>query len=346
MKLHVLPCFVFALCIFVGKAVKAQGVQIEVDSSLIHQHYEYISFTPLTGVGVSIPFHAGGGEIGVSFPYTSTDANTGIKTNGIFKSNPGTMVSNKTKPYWVAFGLEAGSLKHFFTEDASVGTGAKFASVLVSVGYGFMWYFNGFGEHEKNNTNKKFVFKASLSIATEYVGSTLMGTIDNTNQTIDVLGYTAKPTWDETTTDDDGNSYTDTYQAKNLTVSYLQFEGSLLPKISIGNNPYRGGKVLSRYARAFLPRKRKVLFQQRKRQILWNLSLGYNLPFSNEGEIRLYQNDGSKKSNEVANSINLNTPGVNFMYNGKQTTFTPLRSSGLLLSFTVSIGGSRYYTYY
>jgi hypothetical protein len=339
MKFHFLSFIIFASCIFVSKTAKAQKVQIEeVSDSAIHRHYHYWAFTLLTGAGVSIPFHTGGGAIGLSFPYTSTDATSGVTTNNIFQSNPGTTVYNQANPFLIAFGLEAGGLKHFFSLDFDGGSSR--ANIFLSTGYGFIWYFNGLGEHEKSMTNKRFVFKASMNIVwtPNAIGSTSLGTIDNTNQTINLLGYTAHPTFDITTTDADGNSETDTYSAQNLNVSYSQTEWSLLPKISIGNNPYRGGKLLRKYAGNSLI--------QKKLKLLWNLSLGYNLPFYYKEGLKLSQDDGNGNSNNISNGlISFKTPGITFMYNGKQTTSTPFHFSGLYISLAFSLGASTFEYY-
>jgi hypothetical protein len=330
MKFHLLSFIIFASCIFVGETAKAQKVQIEeVNDSAIHQHYYYLAYTLLTGVGVRIPFRMGSGTMGLSFPYTSTDATTGITTNHIFQSNPGTVVYNQAKPYLVLFGLEVGGLKHFFSLDFS--TGASSANTIFSAGYGFIWYFNGLGEHEKNITNKRFVFKASMNI-TWYntTALTLLGTIDNTNQTINLLGQTAHPTFDITT--DDGSSYqTNTYSAQNLTISYSQNESAFLPKISIGNNPYRGNP---------LPKYANNSSIKKKLKLLWNLSFGYNLPFYYKEGIDLSQDDGNGNSSSLKSSLSLKTPGITFMYNGKPTTSTPFHFSGLYISLAFSLGKS------
>jgi len=260
----------------------------------------------------------------LNFPYTSIDG-AGVATNSVFQSRRGSVVSNKLQPYWTLFGFESGGLKHFGSFDFSFGNGVTFSG-----GYGFTWYFNGPGEHEKNIVDKRFVFKASMNIAWElYAGKTSLGTIDNTNKTISLLGYTATPTFYVSTTTDDGNGneITETipYQAQNLNVSYSQTELLLVPKIGIGNNPYRGG-------------------DSKKLKLLWDLSVGYNLPFYNKGGIQLTQNDGEGNSRNLNSSlIGLKTPDLTFMYNGKRTSSTLFHYSGLSVAFSIRLGESKYY---
>jgi hypothetical protein len=151
-----------------------------------------------------------------------------------------------------------------------------------------------------------------------------LGTINNANQTITLLGHTAQPTFVGT----DDNDDTETVSAKNLTVSYSQKEWSLMPKISIGNNPYRS----------------KNANNPDKLIVLWELSLGYNFPFSDKNGINLSQDDGNGNSNSInGRLISLKTPGVSFMYNNKQTTFSPFRFSGLYIALSFRICSSWYH---
>jgi hypothetical protein len=298
----------------------------------------YSAATLLTGMGFKIPIHSSSGAVRLNFPYTSTDDITGITTNQIFHSNRGSVVSNNVQPYWLFFEYELGGLKHFYSLNFSAGKGFG-----VSTGYGFMWYFNGFGEHKKNVVNKRYVFKASMNIGYEqFAGRTLLGTIDNSNKTIGLLGYAAEPTFDITTSIDNGDgttSYeTDTYSAQDLNVSYSQTEWLLIPKISIGNNPYRSS-ASKNAGNSSIHKKHK-----RINKLLWDLSLGYNIPFSNKGGLQLTQDDGSGNSAGLNSSlVSLNTPGVAFMYNGKPTTSTLFHLSGLFISLSLRMGGSKRY---
>jgi len=295
-----------------------------------YTNYQFYDFVLFTGGGVMFPFHSSSGAVGLGFPYTSTDATTGIIANNVFQSKRGTVIYNKVKPYWIPLLFEAGGLKHFFSIDFSAGSG-QVDDIALSTGYGFLWYFNGLGEHEKNIVNKRFMFKASINIAwNQYGGLTSLGTIDNSNRTINLLGHTAPPTFDITTTDDNGNSETDTYTAKNLNVYYKQTDWLLMPKISIGNNPYRG-KWSKRYPST-------------KQKILWDFSLGYNIPIINKGGIQLVQDDGKGDTQNLINSlISLKTPNATFLYNGKQITSSPFRLSSLYISFSIRYNISWYH---
>ena len=341
-KLITVGTLLFCLLCNTAKAQVAQlpDLQTPDEDSLgnvdnaIPTHYSYQSYACFTGVGVKIPRTITGGTVSVSFPYTSTDA-AGVTTNNVFQSSGKNTVYNNVKPYVTLFGLEAGGLKHFYSLDFSLGGDASIVGFNISTGYGFLWYFNGLGEHEKNVVNKRFVFKASVNVVWDlYSGSALLGTIDNANKTINILGYKANPTFDVASTDGDGNIETDTYSAQNLDILYTHTEWSLLPKISIGNNPYKSSKS----------RNTDNSFDHKKAKLLWDLSIGYNIPFYYKEGILLRQDDDNDNSEKVNNSlISLKTPSVNFMYNGKRTTSTPLRFSGLFVSLSFRIGISKYY---
>jgi len=315
---------------------RTQAQIIEADSLANYTHYHYYAITYASGAGFSISPKTATGIADISFPYTSTDATTGITTSNIFQFPAQKKYSNVEWRY-ALLELEYGGLKHFLTYNlffSNEGYG-------VNAGYGFIWYFNGLGEHEKNVINKRFVFKASMNVAYYmYGGNTssnmLSGTIDNTNSTIHVLGHTANPQYTETTYDDDGNEIgTNTYTAKNLDVSYEQQELSLLPRISIGSNPYR---------RRFKFKNDNIVDVRRRLKVFWELSLGYNIPLYDWGGIELVQNDGSKNGNDNSLSgspVSLKNKGLTFLYNGKQITTTPFHFSGLYIAFAIRFGKSR-----
>ena len=300
-----------------------------------YTHYRYFSITPLTGIGMTIPVHTSSSGMNLAFPYTSTNEITdAVNNNASFQANSGIIVSDKVQPYWILFGLEMGGLGHFYALDGSIGN-----NLNISAGYGWFWYFNSPGEQWKNSVNKRFVFKTSVNIAYEEGdGRTLLGTIDNTDKTIHLLGHTASPTFELTTAVDNGDgttsSETDTYPARNLNVSYSQTEWLLIPKIGIGNNPYRSS-VSNNVNDPVVHKNVKIL---------WELSLGYKIPFANRGGIQLSQNDGNGNSSNLNTSlISLKTPGVVFMHNGKPTTSAFFHFSELFISLSFSIGSSQYY---
>jgi hypothetical protein len=343
MKFRLLYCLAFALCIFAGTTAKAQIPQLPddyhsdsidkvfngtdtdiINNILSHPRYRYISWILGSGANVLFLNKTTGGTIGVGFPYTATDATTGVTSNYTFQSQNQT-IYRTVNPYWNMFRLNIGWLRSFCNYDLSIGS--PFLS--FSIGYGYSWYLNGFGEHEKNMADRRFVLRASINVfVNDDISGVSLGNIDNKNRTIQVLGVTAKPTYTQDETDDDGNDYTETDSAHNLKIFYKQYEGALMPKISIGSNPYR---------HATLSKDGTYL---QGRYTNWELSLGYNIPFSDEGEIILRQD--SNPDNPIG-TFQLNTHGLTYMYNGKPTIFAPFRFSGLYVSFALYFGRAKIY---
>ena len=160
--------------------------------------------------------------------------------------------------------------------------------------------------------------------------------IDNYNKIINALGYTANPQYTETSTDDDSNDESDTYTEKNLNVYYEQRNWSLLPRISIGNNPYRNALKFKLKKNGGLKAVPKI--------ITWELSVGYQIPIHDWGGIKLVQDDGNGNSNKITKPfVNLNTQDLTFTYNGKKITSPPFRLSGLYVSLAIRFGLSRYW---
>jgi hypothetical protein len=287
-----------------------------------YTHYHYLSLTLFSGGSVLIMPKAMMGRADISFPYTSTDATTGITTNRVFQSSL-QKVFNNPKLEWDLLGFEFGGLRYFFTSNWSFDLNTRIVG-NVSGGYGHMWYFNGLGEHANNVIDKRFVLKASMNVVYD-VNDGNIGIIDNTNSTINVLGLTANPQYTETTSDDDGNTETDTYSAQNLNISYVQKELSLSPRISIGNNPYG----------------RKGIFVAKDgTRLLWELSIGYNIPIYDWGGIELDQDDGNSNDNTngIGGTISLKNPSLTFIYNGEKRTSTPFRLSGIYIALTFRLG--------
>jgi hypothetical protein len=345
MKFRLLYCLAFALCIFAGTTAKAQIPQLPddyhndsidkvfngtdtdiINNILSHPRYRYWSAIACSGISVLF-LNKTGGTVGAGFPYTATDATTGVTTDYTFQSQ-NKKIFNTINPYLNTFGVEYGELRGFGNVDLLIGL--PFLS--FSAGYGYSWYLNGLSEHEQNMAERRLVLRASLNfmINSNSISGGKLGSINNSNQTIQFLGYTANPKYSNTSTDDDGNVDTFTFTVKHLNVLYRQLETSLLPKISIGSNPYYHATLS------------KDGTHMRGRAINWELALGYNIPFYDNEKIYVVQYKNFIARNPVA-KLPLNTSGLTFLYNGKPATSAPFRFSGLYLSFTFYFGRATIY---
>jgi hypothetical protein len=286
--------------------------QIENSDSIInYKHYQYYAVTFFSGASVLIP-RTVRGTVNVSFPYTSTDATTGVTTNQVFQSNT-QRVYHDVKPYINALGIEIGGLRQIYDLSLSVGifSPPNYNNPNVSIGYGYSWYFNRWGEHKKSIIDNRFVFRASLNLSYALTGGdggqTVLGNINTTNNTIKALGLIIKSPDTTYYKSSNGQTKSSISYSKNLMISYYQRELSLLPKITIGNNPYRNPLIFKN--------KKHGGMILRSMAIRWELSLGYNIPVYDWGGIQLAQNNGhvSDTKDLKGSPISLKTQGLTFL---------------------------------
>ena len=265
----------------------------------------YISVTLLTGV--EWQFRTGtSGTLGVTIPYTATDA-SGTTTSNTFTSQP-KRVYSPNQLVWETFGVEVGHLHHCISASISVALREGIVyGYSASAGYGRVWFLNGFRQHNTKPQQKAFILKTMLNLAyysDEGVrGVALLGRIDNTNQTLNILGEQAGPTYNIA-----GSRYGPggTYNAKNLDLSYGQSHWSLIPAIALSTNPFR-------------------------HMATFELDLGYVLPFTNRGGVYLTQDDGSITShniNYIDGPISLKNTAITATFNGKPIRSVPYRLGG------------------
>jgi hypothetical protein len=269
------------------------------------EHYFYYTLRPGTGVSTLLTPH-NDGILNISFPY---------RLNG----SPETFNSGDQQPYIssrifvLPLGMEVGTWNQFidFNLDWSF-KGGSYQGVDLSVGYGHNFYLGG---HSDDIAKDRLVIKPSINFVWREDGggsaSAKLGSIDNTGNTIEALGYTAGPTYDVTTSDYDGNgdyigSSTSTNNASTLDIVYTQTQYAIRPEIALSNNQYR-------------------------KTLHWELSAGYDITLSERGGIALTQ-DGS---NPVAHLIELDRPGLTATYNGQSLHSTPYHFSGFYLRFAL-----------
>ena len=293
-------------------AVYTAHAQPTVDSSRVLKHFHYSSVTLLSGAAAQF-FGKSTGLLSVSFPYGVTDS-TGATTNNVFSAQK-KKIYNGSKFYFFPISVEIGRLHHFWEVGIYWATMERELTnaITLTAGYGFIWYVDPRHRPQADDHPQRFAIKASLLLSYNADGasssSETFGSIDNANKTIYLLGYAAGPTF---TTEATRNSPAKTYAVNTLQISYSQKELSLLPRISIANNPYRNG------AR-------------------WEWMIGYNFPCYDRGGILLTQ-EASGQSQTLGGPVNLNNPAITASYNGKQITKTPYRFGGLYTSLLLSVG--------
>ena len=289
--------------------------QLTVDSSRLNKYFHYSSFTLSMGAAAQFFGHSNG-LLSVSFPYVVTDS-SGISTNNVFSAQK-SKIYNGLKLYWFPIMVEIGRLHHFLDVGVSWSTveGEFTNGVDFTAGYGFIWYVDDRHRSRGSVHPQRFAIKAALQVtySTDASGSSSeeLGSIDNTNKTVYLLGHTAGPTF---TTQATRSTPAKTYEASTLIVSYSQREFSLLPRISIANNPYRS------YLR-------------------WELMIGYNFPWYDRGGIFLQQQSNDEYQG-LGGAVNINNPAITASYNNKPITKAPYRFGGLYTSLSLSFGGHK-----
>jgi hypothetical protein len=277
----------------------------------------YITMTPLTGVQWQFRSHTAG-ALGVSIPYTITDA-SGNTTSHIFTSQSKRVYSPNQFIYGL-FAVEVGDLRHCIAISLSV---APHEGIVygerVSAGYGRVWFLNAPGQHDTKPQQKTFILKTLLNLVyTEDMGVhnvALLGRIDNTNQTLHLLGDEAGPTFNIPSSRSGPGG---TYNAKNLDLSYAQRELSLTPAIALSTNPFR-------------------------HMITFELDLGYSMPLLDGGGIYMAQDDGSVTShniNDIGGPVSLKNTAITATVNGKTTRSIPYRLGGPYAAFKIEISGT------
>jgi hypothetical protein len=239
----------------------------------------------------------------VSFPYTSRDA-SGTVTQQVFTSGAITPYANLGM-LLNAINIEVGSIRHFGEVRVS-GYSDQGAAVRFSFGYGYNLYADPFYHgRERSLKEQALVIKPSLSIGCNLFGTTgnedaRLGSIDNEDKYITALGNTYNPTRTVRATRT-SSAYTE--NVHTLDVYYAQNEWILLPKLTFGNNPF------------------VHIFH-------WEASIGYCLPFFEEGGIRLLQDGLGSTSDHL---IGLKTSALTATSGNTVVTTAPYRFGGLYL---------------
>jgi len=163
-----------------------------------------------------------GRDVSSSFSYTATDVSTGVSAFGTFRGSLGQGFLRTVNPIDLA-DLEFVRGRHSI--DLGVGIANEIGtstSVYFKGGYRKIFSFGG------------FQIKPALDLYYFSGGSTKMGSIDNRNQDLTMMGFTATSEWTKDVTDEDGNvTETDTYYADHLDVNYTRHDFAVKPSVIV-----------------------------------------------------------------------------------------------------------------
>ena len=259
---------------------QTKNADVKVDDSLYNRK-RYLIYSASFG---SLFCKKAPGILSATFPYTSKDISTGIATSKTFNGN----FKNPFPPniYLIdILNMEMVSKKHFF----DIGTGINSNqysdySLYVKIGYGHIFPVNFIQRHNRSI----LLFKPSVSLLflSGYLES--LGSIDNENKQISLLGYTAG---NQFTTPSGRNMSGGTYNANTLDVEFKRTNFMLAPKINVSNKINKG--------------------------IYWSIDVGWLLQMSNHNRFYLNQeaNDDNKHQQVLA-TVKPGTNGLNATFNG------------------------------
>jgi hypothetical protein len=291
-------CYLFCLhaSLLVSSIAAAQpGGSGPLDTTRTGKSPRYFSITVLTGGGVQF-FRRKNGLFSVSFPYTVTDA-SGASADTF--SSRQRNVFGSARVFVGPLAFEMGRLHDFlhgeFSFSLGKGTGAPGWKALM--GYGRIYYVG------------RYAIKCSLNLSVATLprqDGDELGSIDNSNKTIDLLGWEAPPGF---------VSGRYTYSASTLELTYAEREWSLLPKVSILPNPYRKPNH-------------------------FELSVGYNLPLSDVGSLNFVQQGSSTSTGTVSHLIpgpNIPSTGISASYNNQPLKAPLYRFGGFYLELRYDV---------
>jgi hypothetical protein len=171
-------------------------------------------------MGTLFPLHPG--QVFTShFQYTSTSATTGASATHAFAGTSGSF-------YSIAI---LGDLLHgaYISNNSCLDLGlglngdmSNDVSAYIKFGYGYIFRFG------------RLQVQPTLDFYWALDGPVTMGTINNKDSNINILGFTAKSQFTETSSDANGNTTTDTYNAGTLEINYKRNSFLAAPKVLLG----------------------------------------------------------------------------------------------------------------
>ncbi|WP_157446933.1 hypothetical protein [Cytophaga aurantiaca] len=203
--------------------------------------YPKVSF--LFGAGM-VSAHNHPGNLSLSFPYQTMDAGHNMYAH-VFKTNTRHLLSNSSPE--LLFGIDI--TKSHVTFNFSTGFNTSYNGAFYSLGAGMNLFL---GHNQRSPASRMqqagWIIRPSLNLSFFSFTTGDIGSIDNNNVTIYVLGSTAKPKFTYYR-----NKHTYTGYANKLVVIYKQNQIGIEPKIAVCTNPYRPGVGVQFFASYFIP---------------------------------------------------------------------------------------------
>ncbi len=173
------------------------------------------------GVGALFPLHPGQ-VFSNHFQYTSTSAATGVSTTHAFTGTSGSFLSTAI----LGDLIHGAYISNNSCFDLGLGLNGDMggeANAYIKFGYGYIFRFG------------PLQVQPTLDFYWALDGPVTMGTINNKDSIINILGFTAKSQFTETSSDDNGNNTTTTYNAGSLDVDYKRNSFLAAPKVLLGS---------------------------------------------------------------------------------------------------------------
>jgi hypothetical protein len=312
------PIHLLVLLAGISTTISAQTGRTPADT--IWKNKYYIGMVMLPGVGVQLSHPPG--SLAISVPYTVTDA-SGVTSSYLFSSAP-KKIYHFARPELGNFEIEYGRKRFYVVAGGSACMeGISVLGDRASVGAGLNWY-----PHDRRQSNREkglFLFQTGVNVVWNLDDGghrdAILGGVDNTNDTVRVLGITAGPTFTLPAT---RYSSAQTETSKHADIAYAQNEVAIMPMISIANHFLSSSHVSFR------------------------VDIGYSIPVKDDGFIYIEQDDGDlpgKGSVEQAgDAVPLGNPAVSAKYNGVPIRKAPYRLKGMFVAVSVwmtSNGGKR-----
>jgi hypothetical protein len=243
------------------------------------------------------------GNLDVMFPYGSKDK-SGNTTQAIFNSSNHHPINKDLMGALLNF--EVGNAKHFL----AINLYGWSKDGAISIGYGYNLYINnGHIYTSSRPQNSKFIIKPSLNVSYLNVKSNTIGSIDNENKYIYLLGDVVEPNFTA-----HSRHGAPSFAAKNLDIYFAQNNIGVYPKISIANNPY-------------------------KKTFHWEFYVAYFLPIADDAKICYRQNNGKHTSRKTGGTTNLTDDHLTIAYNNQPITKSPYKFNGLNIGFCIGLHG-------
>jgi hypothetical protein len=244
------------------------------------------------------------GQFSETFPYSSRDITTGTLTNGIFKG--GLKDPFAANLFLIdLFNVEFLRPRHSIAVDLGMNSdlGNNYGACLRG-GYAFIFPLHFI----RINGKELLLFKPSMNLTYMFGYSEPIGSLDNHNKVIDLLGHQAgnQFTIDRTKNDPGG-----TYNSGLLNIYFVRRRLLLMPKISLSNQPW--GKLF------------------------WSIDAGWAIPVLQSDKLVLQQVGFDDSSKEKILAV------VGFHANGATTSLNNVAiqkipsPGGLFLAINVGI---------